>query len=170
MEPTAHPRQHRSFVATRNGRLASAFAAFAALVAAGFLAFIVLYASPTGGGPVALPGTFAPFTADVATRTEASVEQGRLHWQDARNWRFDTFDQADSSRVINSQRVESGRLTITTAGFGDTHFPEATDRVPGEWFVASSTALGRGGVRVPGDRPVFRQTVSRPCAEVMAQA
>lgn len=171
MELTIRPdrNRHRSpwFPAGKGGR--AALAGLAALVAVSVIALVALDTSSTGGGPIALPGTFTPFTAEVLSTTEASTERSQLTWQNFQNWRLDTFDPANPSRVISSQHVVSGSLTIMKAGFGETHFPEVTDRVPGEWFVTSGTALGRGGVRVPGKRPVIRQTVSRPCDQLMAQ-
>lgn len=110
----------------------------------------------------------SPFTAEVTTTAGASIARSRLAWRDPRNWRFDTFDPADPARIIHSQQVESGRLVIRSADGSETHFSEALDRVPGEWFITPATALGRGGTRTGENTLLVRQTRLRPCDDLAA--
>ena len=105
-----------------------------------------------GGGATALPGPFPSFVMELETIRDGRVDTTIvLTYASDDEWLWEVFDTEGS--LLSSQRLESGRLTITHGAFGVVYServdPNETYGPPEpDWFISPATARGRGGRRL----------------------
>ena len=124
-----------------------------ALVLAGVLMWIEPWdGRASSGGAPALPGLFPPFVMELETIRDGRVDVTIvLTYASDDEWLWEVFDTDGS--FVDSQRLESGRLTITHGAYGVLHServdPNETYSPPApDWFITPDTARGRGASRL----------------------
>ncbi len=109
------------------------------------------------------PWSLPPFVMELETFSDGTRDGTiALTYISEDEWLWEVFDATGSLR--SSQRLESGRLTITHRSYGIIHSEEvdpAVRTVPPapDWFISPDTARGRGASRLHGLAAFERELV-----------
>ncbi len=144
-----------------------------AAVLFGLLVFLsgAMMALGAGGGsdadePAVLPSTFPAFVMELERVVDGAVQGTTVvTYNSADDWLYEEFD--NDGTLVSSERLASGRLTITSGRYGVVHVADIGSGetvIPVPWFVPSATMLGRGASRA-GSLPEFTLNSDVPCAD-----